>query len=384
MKKVVFLLLILFGLGSVSTNPAPVSALSPAATPTPRKPETGDSRPTKSVTPLPEANDSYLVSIRNQKKNVLEQISTIEDKAKSLKKGGSRDSLRIELLEDIRNAKADLENPKTTDIELINRIAGRIKDFETLYQQLAVTPGRSGIDGDPALNASPAPAPSQTPQKSAVEEQDKPYSFWDWLMIGAIGLIVSGAIGTGIYFLFRSRAQEKARIQSSLNGLRARDSELSTKIEDFKKVITDLSQQVAQQKSDISRLKQGLASQPVYVPEPVAPAYPKEQPRFPVAVEDYLAKITESRPVRFDYKEAMLVPDTENSGGMILVKDDGQIYLIPSFKFFQTKNDYSNYLERYFDCARPMAGTVWIRQPATVTKSGSGWQVVTKGDLEVR
>jgi hypothetical protein len=58
--------------------------------------------------------------------------------------------------------------------------------------------------------------------------------------------------------------------------------------------------------------------------------------------------------------------------------------LVPSLTFFSTKAEYTTYFERYFSCAKPMGGTVWIRQPATVSRTDGGWQLASMGELEVR
>jgi hypothetical protein len=83
----------------------------------------------------------------------------------------------------------------------------------------------------------------------------------------------------------------------------------------------------------------------------------------------------------------MLVQDAEQEGGLLVVRDDasdGLLYLVPSFGFFQTKSDYTNYFERYYACTRPAGGNVWIRQPATVNPVNGGWQLANQGELEIR
>lgn len=296
-------------------------------------------------------------SANDAKTDLQNKVKNLEESVNSLDKEGPQKADIIKLLGEIHSLKSQIDKADLTAEGQVDTLNTRINGFSDRYQKIA------------------ADGASQS------------FSFLEWIIYGFVGLLVLGGIATGIYFLLKKREEEKIAIRNTFAQLKARDSELSNKVEDFKKVITDLSQQVAQQKSDISRLKQVIANQTAAEISSFSPPQIetlREQPRFPVAVEDYLGRVEVTGPVKFDYKEGMLVSDTENSGGMILVKDEGQTYLIPGFKFFQTKNDYTNYLERYFDCARPMAGTVWIRQPATVTKSGSGWQVVTRGDLEVR
>jgi len=287
-----------------------------------------------------------------QKTSLLNKVKNLEAQVNKVPKDNPK---KADLLNDIANVKSQLNSTDLTDADFAG-IDQKISELSDRHQQIIK------------------------------EDSTQSFTLWEWLILAGIALVVLGGIGTGIYFLLKSREREKAAISGSLSELRTRSNKFNEKLETLTKITTDLSQQMAQQKSELSRLKQEFANQSSVPSSFQAPPvkFQPEQPRFPVAVEDYLARVSKSQPVRFDYKEGKLVPDTENTGGMLLVQDDERVYLVPSFRFFQTKNDYSNYLERYFDCAKPMAGTVWIREPATVTKSGTGWQIVSKGNLEVR
>lgn len=230
----------------------------------------------------------------------------------------------------------------------------------------------------------------QSIQQDSENIQSKSFDWWEWALIGLAGLLVIGGIGAAGFFLRRGKQRERADIDLNFNKLARKQAEFSQKIEALNKVSTDLSQQVAQQKAEISRLKQtsiSAASSYAAAPPPSMSSYqpPREEPQFPVEVESYLEKVGRAAtPVKYDYKEGMLVPDATQEGGLIIVQADGLLYLVPSFGFFQTKSDYTNYYERYYACARPMGGSVWIRQPATVNQVGGGWQLAQQGELEVR
>ena len=120
-------------------------------------------------------------------------------------------------------------------------------------------------------------------------------------------------------------------------------------------------------------------------PPPPVDVYQPPPPRFPVSVEDYLAKQGAGAvAVKYDYKEGMLVQDSGNEGGLLVVQDGGRSFLVPSFGFFQTKSDFTTYFERYYACDRPMGGNVWIKQPASVRSADGGWRLESQGELEVR
>jgi len=213
-----------------------------------------------------------------------------------------------------------------------------------------------------------------------------------WGLIGLAGLLILGGIGAGIYFLRRNKQREREDIAGGFNRLEKQQRTNGEKIKQLEEVSKNLSQQIAQQKSEISSLKQ-MSQNASYAapPPPTISAYqhPTEVPQFPITVDDYLAKVKNGAiPVKYDYKEKILVEDGEKEGGLLVVRDDSTagnlLYLVPSFGFFQTKGDYTSYFENYYACARPTAGSVWIRQPATVNRVNGGWQLAQQGELEVR
>jgi hypothetical protein len=48
------------------------------------------------------------------------------------------------------------------------------------------------------------------------------------------------------------------------------------------------------------------------------------------------------------------------------------------------RQEYYNFYEKYYDCANPESGALWIHDPAVVEKVAGGWQLREKGRLEVR
>lgn len=242
-----------------------------------------------------------------------------------------------------------------------------------------------------------APTSPSTPMPEATRGKDDDvkddWVSWLWYLLGwAVILIPTLVLITGVAWMI-SRFVRETRgaingLGSDLSDTRRKSKVLSEKLDSMGQAITGLSQQVTQQKAELNRLKQSVGDQPagVYQPPPSPVAeYPIEPPRFPAAVTDYLAKFGSSASmVKFDYREGILVSDPAGEGGLAIVQDDGQSVLVPSFGFFQTKSDYTNYFERYFSCAKPGGGSVWIRQPAVVSKVDGGWTVTQNGELEVR
>jgi hypothetical protein len=120
-----------------------------------------------------------------------------------------------------------------------------------------------------------------------------------------------------------------------------------------------------------------------------SPRFEKEEPAFPVAAEEFLNKNRrDAVVVKPDFQNGVLVQDADGNGELVLVRDYGApdelLYVVPRISYFQTKQDFYNYYDRYYECARPSAGTVWIVQPAVVDRDGGGWSLREKGELEVR
>jgi hypothetical protein len=401
----------------------------------------GESQP-KTLEPANETRDSQQAPDETQKRNLQTQLQGLKIKAAALLPGGTRTAERTKLITDLNDlekllngvgpdnkraldsiqtklnglqmTQERLSRPAgdpTPDVEAVNKrkndLFGKIAELEKNANSLRQTEpkseeknklandiGQLRLDvekADPAdlknLSDLEKKYNENSQSYQRLKNEQSPSSSWlEWIIYGLVGLVILGGIGTLGYFWWKSRQHEEFAQLGKFEGLKAGHRDLSRKIGEIEKVVTNLSQQAAQQKSEISLLKQNLANRAVNASAPAAfsPPVQREQPRFPVSVEDYVARSGQNQPVRFDYKESMLVPDAEGTGGMLLVRDDGQLFLVPSFKFFQTGNDYSTYLSEYFDCARPVAGTVWIRQPATVTAQDGGWQIAQKGDIEVR
>jgi hypothetical protein len=117
----------------------------------------------------------------------------------------------------------------------------------------------------------------------------------------------------------------------------------------------------------------------------------KEEPEFPVSAVDYLDKMMRFvNVVKPDFQNGILVNDPDGTGELVVIRDSRQLddnrplFLVPRHPQFQTKQDFYTYYEKYYECAKPSAGDVWIIGPAVVEKVSGGWELREKGLLEIR
>ncbi len=256
----------------------------------------------------------------------------------------------------------------------------------TGFTQSASGTTDTGVTSSPSETNALVTTSNKEAKLSTEEEFD--WTFIAKLVLSVIAsLLVIGGLSWLIYVLYQNKQRERAEIRGAFSDLKTKDNSLNQKIEALTKLTGEMNQQIVQQRSDIQRLQKNLAdsSGSSFAPPPPVPSQPKEPPRFPIGVTDYLAKFGQnSTPVKFDYKEGILVSDPTNEGCLMIVNDGGSVYVVPSYGFFQTKSDYTNYFEKYYSCARPMGGNAWIVQPASVNQVAGGWQLASMGELEIR
>lgn len=265
-----------------------------------------------------------------------------------------------------------------------NQPAGKAADNPPAGKAADNQPTGKSSDNQPANIKRNDEKKEERKEENKVESDGVLWNLLGWAVIILPVIIVVGGITWGIYFLYQNKQRERAEIRMGFSDLKTRNSTLSQKLDTLNKITTDLSQQIAQQKSEIGRLKQNIADASTSVPPPPIEPYQREQPRFPVSVTDYLANVGQGTPVKYEYKDDILLSDPSNEGGLVIVRDEGRLYLVPSYGYFQTKGDYTNYFEKYYSCVRPMGGNVWILRPATVNQMGDGWQLSSQGELEIR
>lgn len=106
-------------------------------------------------------------------------------------------------------------------------------------------------------------------------------------------------------------------------------------------------------------------------------------PAFPSLVADYLKRTKAANKVHvtFDYETGVFVPVED--GEFVVVTNIAQAFVLPRAPKFSSKRDFYEFYQDYYHCTNPDAGDVQIIQPAFVSNSGKGWNLVATGMLEV-
>jgi hypothetical protein len=134
-------------------------------------------------------------------------------------------------------------------------------------------------------------------------------------------------------------------------------------------------------------------NRPTNYPNYSEPSLPpaNDGPAFPIAADELLRQMqNKSVVVKRDFQNDMLVSDPEGKGELVLLRDSRiademqPLFLVPRVTQFQMRQEYYNFYEKYYECAKPESGLVWILDPAVVEKVVGGWELREKGRLEVR
>jgi phage shock protein A len=229
--------------------------------------------------------------------------------------------------------------------------------------------------------------------------------FWVAIVIGSIlALLLLLATGRALINSTAARAEAriKNRIQPLASAMQKQQAEVASQIADLTTSQTELHTRIADLEFEIKKVARvardaandGAGRRP---PDPVAAfssfADPgkKDEPVFPIAIGDYLSKMrSSSNIVRPDFQNDILVSDPGGTGELVLIRDAAMpddlqpLFVVPRATQFQTKQDFYTYYQKYYECARPSAGDVWIIDPAVVSKVSGGWQLREKGVLEIR
>jgi hypothetical protein len=176
-------------------------------------------------------------------------------------------------------------------------------------------------------------------------------------------------------------APKLSSLSSAQADMSSRLTELDTELRSLARLVRE---SLAARRSDHNQSYTGLNYHSQF-----ESASPKDEPEFPVSAVDYLGKMNRfANVVRPDFQNGILVNDPDGAGELVLIRDsrdDTQpFFVVPRATQFQTKQDFYTYYQKYYDCARPSAGDVWIIGPAVVEKVAGGWQLREKGMLEIR
>jgi len=267
-------------------------------------------------------------------------------------------------------------------------------------------------DTSPAQN-NPRTTPSQNPAATAADAPRPEEGWLDsilywalWALAAAGVLLLLTLLGYAVKSLIDN---SRARTEGHFAALKKRQEELARRNgETLTALNTTVNNRMAELQAEVRELRRSIqddnraildgvrraGASSAYVASsagyaPTASRFEKEEPAFPVPAEEYLNKSRRGAlVVKPDFQNGILVQDAEGNGEFMLVRDnaspDELFYVIPRTGYFQTKQDFYNYYDRYYDCPRPSSGPVWIIQPAVVDRVNGGWQLREKGELEVR
>jgi hypothetical protein len=288
------------------------------------------------------------------------------------------------------------------------------KDKDIQSSQLKVNPTgnitgtNTSLDGNRNGNGKTANSQGNTSNTNTnVENQ----SLWETvtglilpLLVILAALLVIGMLGYAIWSFVQ---HTRALIDGYFRGVRKKQDELSTKLDtstlslkkEFNERLGELKDQIRilsiTLKEDRREILDGVhrssaAASSAYQGYSDQMSAPKENVHtFPAAADEYLSKVRQSAMiVKPDFQNGILVQDPDGKGELVLVEDrstpGGLLYVVPKVGYFQTKQDFFNYYEKYYECYRPSSGEVWINVPAVVDKVTGGWELRDKGELEIR
>jgi hypothetical protein len=335
--------------------------------------------------------------------------------------GGDKSDLEVACLDCSDDAKKRAREARDSLIAVRTELGKRTQKIADLDPELKadvlknLENASSMIEAAKKASISAASAgPSSSDKDSGSEAQsrqseDEPS--WAWLLLPAkiLGaVILLFVVGAGLLSL-RQRSwnkveahlkrvlgahvtaakEQQADFAGRLSSLVSNQSQMSNRLDDIQTEVRSLARLVRESSIERGDRRQSPIAPISYaqVDQPTA----KEEPAFPVSADDYLGKMKRfANIVRPDFQNGILVNDPDGKGELILIRDSRlpdetqPLFVVPRATQFQTKQDFYTYYEKYYDCATPSAGDVWIIDPAVVSKVSGGWLLREKGVLEIR
>jgi hypothetical protein len=333
------------------------------------------------------------------------------DESTSKPKANSSPTPETQNKADAASAQTDVQGASTRSSS-----AGRAGPSAT------VTPGRNQSQrdsdtGDDKLNqttqpatTTPSPTPSTTQTPVKAETVSDEFDWWSTLVLalkiaGVLAVLVLLAsalsylwkrswktielnVGRVVVAHLAATREAQPDYAPKLSSLSSAQEEISSRLTELDTEVRSLARLVRESFS--TRRSDGNPSYSSFnYQSHVQNVAPKDEPEFPVSAVDYLGKMNRfANVVRPDFQNGILVNDPDGTGELVLIRDsrdDTQpLFVVPSLTQFQTKQDFYTYYQKYYDCARPSAGDVWIVGPAVVERVEGGWQLREKGMLEIR
>ncbi|MDT5295326.1 MAG: hypothetical protein QOJ76_2206 [Acidobacteriota bacterium] len=255
-----------------------------------------------------------------------------------------------------------------------------------------------------STTATPTTAPTK-PAEGFMEE------LAPWVLpsiAGIVGLVVLAAL---FWWIWQAAHVANARTEELLNLIIEKQSDKFHELNQAVSGLKDLSGRVVALQDSVFRLGQRIQTgqdeqrlnrrlseerdtynnAPTAASnfEPPADEYADDSMDFPIAVNSFLTRLgNQQLVVKPDPLKGILVKDPEKRGQFVLARDGsvpgGYFYIVPRIVRFQAQEDFYNHFEQFYDCARPVAGEVWVNEPATVDPVDGGWKLRDKGILEVK
>lgn len=289
----------------------------------------------------------------------------------------------------------------------LTRAVSDVNKANDVYQDLLIAQGsQNGKNGSTENNQNGIPTNTNlsSTQKPPTQEG---YSLTKFLVLGTPVVLSLFALGLGgialgkVGGLRREVEQNQNRVNQSVDAMKREQSNAAAKMNTASSGDAGLSMRVAELQDEMQRMRDEMrsaqraasvgamtAASPVGATSSSNGSTPPEDV-FPIAADAYLQKMQRtSTPLNPDPMNGVLVPATDGRAEFMLINDTtiaaDAFFIIPSVAYFQSKQTFFTYYERYYDCQNPSSGAVWIRNPAVVEKVGNGWALREKGELEVR
>jgi hypothetical protein len=306
-------------------------------------------------------------------------------------------------------------------------LAGAVNKLQTNYLAYnnSITGGQSGNPNPgqtPPVVSGNSPESSVTPKitgsgqqtgtgtpetNNSDAENNADWDTVDYLVAGASAAAALLVAGT-LVFAFMTLLGMRRTIDDVASALPKSFSAMTGRQDEFAKAMVasagtnkDINQRLTEVQSELRQMSRVLqqtartnnnrpAGAPIsYIDAP--PPRVSEMPVFPIAGDVLLRQMhSKAVVVKRDFQNDMLVSDPDGKGELVLIRDSGladevqPLFIVPRVTQFQMRQEYYNFYEKYYDCANPESGAVWIVDPAVVEKVAGGWQLREKGRLEIR
>ncbi len=298
-------------------------------------------------------------------------------------------------IQEYQRADEEAQRKQQRYVEIHDQDQKARRDLEQANTALAAAKQRESI------------SPEKTDSTATAES-----TIWTASIGSALPVILAGLGGVvilGLLFWLTWRTITDSRIKTDalIRGLAKKEDDRFQEVTAALSGLREFKIQLANVQSDVKFLNQTVQTErqeraaerkyaTTYSPqvrqsyyEPPVPVLEKEVELFPTSASSLLSRRGDQDPIiKPDPLKGILVKDPDGRGQLVLVQDQqvpgGIFYIVPRITRFQTKEDFYNHYEQFYDCTKPAAGEVWLEQPAVVDKVDGGWRLQNKGILEVR